>query len=278
MVIRRFIVVMLGVLFLPSSLLAAVLPSARDVQVDPGQSAQVVIPIENTSAMSENVQISLMSAKFVDGQDQPMLEKMHADVASWMSISQSSMTLISGEKESTTLTIAPPATTQNQTMTVAVVVTESTPGQIVLNHGSATLVFVTIGEEKAIGRCVDFASSTMTSANVTMTNEGRGILVADGSVVLRGPFGLRLAQVALNPSSHRVLSGQTRSWSIDVPTVPWWAFGPLSWKIEDQNVTIDACGPLSAGSRWWPVVMIVAMIGMSTGSTVWFGRMRQRKS
>lgn len=258
---------MVGICFLPTTLLAASLPSSRDIQVDAGLSRTIEIPIENTAESSETVDLSLMSATFVDGQDQPELGALSDEMKSWVSLQKTSLDLLPHQKTSALLTVNPPVNPPNETVTIAVVATEKIEGQISLNHGSATLVFVTVGEEKAEGRCVKIAMTDSATAKITMTNAGKGMLVADGNMVLRGPFGLHIAETNLNMSHHRILSGQTRSWNVDVPALPWWAVGSFTLGIEDANIAINSCGPLSAGSRWWPMG-VLAIVCFSIGGVV----------
>ncbi|MFI3158405.1 MAG: hypothetical protein QX199_19860 [Methylococcaceae bacterium] len=271
------IIIFLGMSFLSSSLLAASLPSSRDVQIDAGLSRTIEIPIENTAESSETVEISLMSARFIDGQDQPELAVLNNDVRSWVSLPRTSLDLLPHQTASVLLTVSPPIGARNETVTIAVVATEKLSGQISLNHGSATLVFVTVGDQKAMGKCVSFDVSTPSisplagggpdgsGAKITMTNAGQGILVADGNIVLRGPFGLRIAQSNINPSRHRVLSNQTRSWNVDLLPLPWWAVGSFTLGIEDENFSINSCKPLPAGSRWWPLMVAGGIIATGAG-------------
>lgn len=264
----------LGGIFFPMMLLAASLPSARDIQINAGLSRTIEIPIENTEESSETVELSLMSATFIDGQDQPELAVLSDEVKTWVSLPKTSLDILPHQIASALLTVSPPMNTPNETVTIAVVATEKLSGQISLNHGSATLVFVTVGDEKAMGKCGGFIMTDSTSAKVTMTNAGQGILVADGNTVLRGPFGLRISQSNINPSRHRILSNQTRSWNVDLPPLPWWAVGSFTLGVEDENFSINSCRPLSAGSRWWPLMMIGGIITMSA---VLMGLFRRKK-
>ena len=251
-----FMLAVAGYVLFPPTSFGASTPSARDIQLYAGENSSIEIPIQNISSESALVSVSVMSANFTNESDQPMLERLESDIASWVSISKDSLNLISGEESSVFLNVAVPVNTPDQIRAIAVVATEILPGQISLSHGSATLVFISIGNERAHGECKNFSTS-----NISITNSGRGILVVDGQIVLRGPFGIRFAQADINPLHHRILYGQTRSWSVDVPTSPWWSFGFLSYGLGETNIEHASCDPVPAGIRWGFVATIGCIMG-----------------
>ena len=247
---------------------AASVPSARDIRAIPGAKSSIEIPVENTSSTSSMISIALMSVSFTDGSDQPVLEKLHSDIASWLSLSKDSYNLISGEKASVILSVLAPLDTPDQVVSVALVATETLPGQISLSHGSATLIFISVGDEMPDGQCISFSETDPSMTNISIMNSGRGILVADGQIVLRGPLGIRFAQTDMNPVHHRILSHQIRSWNVAPPAIPWWAFGSLSFDLENTNLYMNACDSIPGGNRWWPIVCIAILAGI--GSMILF--------
>lgn len=265
--IRRMIgVFVIGLIWVafPLGAFAIALPSAWDIHVTPGVKNSIEIPIENTAPTSSVASISLMSASFIDGSDQPVLERLDSDIASWLSLSRDSYNLIAGEKSSVTLSVLPPLDASAQVFSIAIVATQNLPGQISLSHGSATLVFITVGDEKPDGRCTSISATDPSAANISITNAGRGILVAGGQIVLRGPLGIRFAQTDMNPVRHRILSHQTRSWNVVLPSVPWWAFGSLSFDLENSNIQMNDCDSIPGESRWWPIVCTVMIAGIGS--------------
>lgn len=262
----------LMVFVLPLEASAAALPSARDLYVGPGASNSIEIPIENTSTSSGSISISLMSAIFTEDTDQPQLEILHADISSWFSLSQASVNLVSGERSSVVLTVSPPSGAPAQVLAVALVATETLPGQISFSHGSATLIFLTVGNTIPNGHCVGLKKEDSSTATISIANAGSGILVANGQIVLRGPLGIRFAQTDINPLQHRILFNQTRSWSMNLPTVPWWAFGSLSFDIERENIATDSCMSIPAGHRWWPMILVLVLIGAGSAAMLRFKR------
>lgn len=239
---------------IPIVLLAASLPATRDVVVEPGASSTLDIPIANTETIDKVFSLSLFSATFQPGIDQPQLKSLSSDIASWVSLSESSMPVAAGTSKSVALTVRPPASATAQTFTLAVVAAETLPGEISVVHGTATLVFVNIGSIASHGSCVSFVQIAPESASLSLTNDGRGILYDNGAIVLRGMFGIQLGTASSNPLFHRVLPEQTRSWSVSLPVVPWWAIGPLSYSVQDAQLDTSACSDIAIDGRWWPVV------------------------
>ncbi len=246
----------LMVLWFPMSVFAASLPATRDIVVQPGEVSSVEIPIVNTGATDKEFSLLLFSASFQPGVEQPQLQNLSSDMASWVALPDSSVFVSPGASVPIVLTIQPPSTTTPQALTLAVVAAEKLPGEISLVHGAATLVFVTIGDVTPHGSCVLFAQTASGTANLSLTNDGQGILYDNGTIVLRGMFGFRFGTSSSNPLFHRVSSGQTRTWSVSLPAVPWWAIGPLSYHIDDTQLGERSCDDIDVGVRWWPLIAL----------------------
>lgn len=242
--------------FLPSILLAAAVPSVRDVVMMPGESASVEIPIENQKTVSADVALQLFSAEIVRGEEQPMIHELDTGIAGWVSLSAGSMMLAGGAQDSMMVTVHPPADAQPRSFILALVAAEKIDGDVAVMHGAATLIFVTVGDVPASAQCVDFVRNIDGDATLTLMNTGSGILYANGAVVLRGMFGIRFGATPMNPVGHRIAANQTRSWNVSLPAIPWWAFGALHYDIDEKQITDDACAPLDAGMRWIPIIGI----------------------
>lgn len=261
----------LALFFAPKISFATSLPATRDATVVSGATTDVEIPIANSGSSDAEYTVLLFSALFQPGVDQPQLQELSSDIASWISVSSSSLTVTSGTSVPVTLSIHPSADALPQTFTVAVVASEKIEGEIVLIHGTATLVFVSIGDAMPRGACQSFLQDAPGVARLTLSNDGRGILYDSGEIILRGMFGVRLGTTSSNPSFHRVSSGQTRTWQVFLPAIPWWAIGPLSYSVSDTQLDEQPCAGINAGARWLPLfgIGIVAL-----GAAILFIRRR----
>ncbi len=251
---------------------AASLPASQDVFVTPGEGATVSLPVTNAKAVPVNLSFSLFSADVLPGNDDPVLRPLSAELAAWISLSSSSLALDAGTTKTITLSLSPPVTMSPQTIGIAVAETETLSGDIPLSHGSATLVFLTIGDAKPTAVCLSFVRESSGFGTVSFVNSGRGILYENGAIVLRGIFGIRFGTTVSNPLFHRVLPGQTRAWQVSLPPIPLWAVGSLSYSIEDAQLGTYQCEPLNVGTRWWPIV--VAFFGVCGGFVLFFRRQR----
>lgn len=240
----------------PSILFAAAVPSVRDVVVMPGESTSIEIPIENQKTVSADITLQLFSAEVVRGEEQPMIQELDTGIAGWVSLSAGSMMLAGGAQDSMMVTVHPPADAQPRSFILALVAAEKIDGDVAVMHGAATLIFVTVGDVPASAQCVDFLRNIDDGATLTLMNTGSGILYANGAVVLRGMFGIRFGATPINPMRHRIAANQTRSWTVSLPAIPWWALGALHYDIDEEQITDDVCVPLDAGMRWIPIVGI----------------------
>lgn len=253
----------LAMIFFPASLFAASLPATRDVVVLPGESVRVEIPIANSGLVDGDISLLLFSATFQSGTDQPQLAMLPADIASWISVLPTSVAVPSGASVPVVLLIDPPVDVTPQAFVIAVVATEKLEGEISLVHGAATLVFVSIGDVSPQGSCESFLQGSSDVAFLSLSNSGRGILYDNGEIVLRGVFGMRLGSTSSNPSFHRISSGQIRTWQVPLPTIPWWAIGPLSYSVDDVQLREHPCTDIDAGARWLPLFGIgIGAIGV----------------
>lgn len=232
----------------------------------PGAEATLEIPLENSSPIGKEFSLFLLAASLPSGEDtQPVLSSLSTGLSQWISFSPNSLSFEPNEEKVATLTVHPGEDIAPGVYSVAVVATEKLDGQIALNHGSATLVFITVGQLSPSGACTAWQRNSDGTFSVTLVNNGGGILYENGSVQLRGPFGISFWSTALNPDEHRVLPGQTRTWLAESPAIPWWSFGGRSFVMVDGRLSV-ACSPISAGFGWVPVlfssVMVLACAGV----------------
>lgn len=262
MVVRRRVLLGLVALMLiiPVQILQAeVVPPAQDVFVMPGGEARLDIPLENSSSVGKTFSLSLLTASLPSGEEsQPALSSLSPELAQWVSLVPNSISFEPNEQAVATLTVHPNENIEPGIYGVAVVATEKLEGQIALNHGSATLVFITVGQLSSSGVCTAWLRNDDGTFSVTLANDGGGILYENGAVQLRGPFGFSFGSTPLNPRRHRVLPEQARTWDTEPIAVPWWSFGNRSFVMTDNRLSV-ACAPIDAGFGWIPVVPLGAV-------------------
>lgn len=247
----------MALLFVTSAqrLYAEVVPRAQDIFVMPGEQVSLDIPLENSSSVGKDFTLSLLSASLPAGEEnQHVLSALSSDLARWIVLTPDSILLAPNGQGVATLTVRPSVDILPGVYGVAVVATENIDGQIALNHGSAALVFITVGQVSSVGACTTWTRNNDGTFSITLMNTGGGILYENGSVVLRGPFGMSFGSALLNPGEHRVLPGQTRTWNTDSVSVPWWSFGARSFVIASGRLSAT-CGAIGAGFGWIPIVV-----------------------
>lgn len=253
-----FLVGIVMALCLPGQIFAVSTPSAADIQVFQGETRTIEIPVENDATTEQEITFSFTHVRF-DDSGEPVLGRAAADV-SWLSISEPSISVQEGGVQSVVVTVSPTEETSSGSYVFALLATETRDGPLTLTHGTATLVFITVGSVKSDARCVSFLRNDDGTFSHTFQNVGQGILYDEGEVVLRGPLGIALAATSSNPSRHRIFAEQTRTWDSESMTIPWWAFGPLTFSLESDHLS-STCPQISAGFRWIPFVVIFAGIG-----------------
>lgn len=240
----------------PAASLASSLPAARDVLVAPGATESIEIPIVNSGTADIEASLLLFSASFQQGVEQPRLEALPSELASWFSLSASTVAVSAGTSVPVVLSVHPPADVSPQTFILALVAAEKLEGEITLIHGSASLIFASVGSVSPQGSCEAFVHDTPGVARLSLSNSGNGILYDDGEIVLRGFFGVRLGASPSNPKLHRIPPEQTRTWQAALPPIPWWAVGPLSYSVNDTRLGAHPCADIDAGARWLPLFVV----------------------
>lgn len=258
-----FLGAVLVALIVPMKVLRAeVVPMAQDVFVMPGASVTLDIPLENSSSEGKIFSLSLFSALFpLEEESQPKLSSISSELAGWVSLAPNSLLLSPNGQGVATLTVHPSDDILPGIYGLAVVATEKIEGDVALNHGSAALVFITVGRLSPSGVCRAWVRNDDGTFSVTLTNNGGGILYDNGAVHLRGPLGISFGSVSLNPDEHRVLPGQTRTWKVESVAVPWWSFGSRSFVMTDDRLSA-ACTPIDVGFGWVPVISF-GVVGLS---------------
>lgn len=252
----RRLMIFIGIVtffIVPFSASAVSAPSAVDLSVIQGEEDSVEIFVENDAASQEYISFSLVHVSF-DDNGQPTLGASAAD-APWMHLSQTRSSFEAGEVQPVVVTATPSANFPSGSYAFALLSTEEQEGSYVLTHGTATLIFVTVGSVMGDGRCVSFFRQDDGSFSLTLQNVGQGILYDEGEILLRGPFGSVWAAASSNPSRHRVFAGQTRTWVSESLMIPWWAVGPLEYSLE-SDLFSSTCPRISAGFGWIPLGII----------------------
>lgn len=270
-IVRCVLGLALALLFVPATSFAASLPAARDIVVASGGIESVEIPITNPGPADADFSLFILSASFQEGVEQPQLEALSAELVSWVSLSDSSLTVPSGMSAPIVLSIHPSEDALPQTFVLALVAAEKLEGEIALIHGAATLVFVSVGDVLPLGSCESFLRSEPGIANLSLSNGGHGILYDNGEIVLRGMFGIRLGTTSSNPLFHRIPPEHTRTWQVALPPIPWWSVGPLSYSVDDAQLRAHPCTDIDAGARWLPLFAIGIVV---LGVTIMFIRRR----
>lgn len=78
----------------------------------------------------------------------------------------------------------------------------------------------------------------------------------------------------MNSLHHRVLPGQTRSWNVDLPSPPWWAFGSIVATVESDNFTVSNCEQIAVSQRWLPVGIVLVLVTILGGVCVRASRLK----
>lgn len=243
-----------------SSVFASTAPSAIDVVVLQGDRETFRIPIGGTFSEPAHIGSSIIHVSFAED-GSPILGSV-ADDVSWISLSKSSADIGSDILSNLEFIVEPDLSVQSGSYVFAVLVTDTIEGAISFAHGTATLVFVTVGSPVPSIDCKSFSKNQNGYFNITLENDGQGILYDEGEIVLRGPFNIAFSAIESNPLHRRVLAGQTRSWTSEESSVPWWAFGPMHFSLETDFLS-SSCPDVDAGIRWIPFVLF---IGVASGT------------
>ena len=231
---------------------AAALPSAVDIWVTQGDQEFLEIPLGEP--LPEEPLFSLFLVTFDDA-GVPVLGERVADDF-WVSVQTQDGSELQ-DNQSVAISVKPPRDIASGAHVFALVVSESMGDMFVMNYGTATLLFVTVGFSEIQAECIDFRRENTGMLVRTLQNTGQGILYDEGRVVLRGIFNIPYTAVSSNPSKHRVFSGQSRTWASIAPSIPWWALGPLEYSLEGEY-SLSECPRILAGFGWMPLGGIFA--------------------
>jgi hypothetical protein len=257
-----------GLLF-ASSTFAAVTPTTADLFVLPGEQVMIDVPVQNTSSRTVIVDLSVLLATFSAESEAPQLENISSEFQSWITINPLSLELVSGETRDVKVSVAPPRDATMGVRTFALVAAEKNPGTVAVSYGTATLMFVTVGYPEARGECVAFLPhDDEANATLTLRNSGSGILVPNGLLQARGPFGIVWSESLSNPLSHRIVPQQERTWSTALPRLPWWSFGPVTYHIQDDEISMGGCTFITGKSRWLPLIAFGWIVIIGFGALI----------
>lgn len=237
------------------SVSAAALPAATDVFVLPGERKATSVAVQNLSQDAITAQVALRYVSFDEGADSPVIGDLATDI-SWISLSTASLSIAPLESQAITVTVAPSEDVAEGSYVFALVSTEQISGDITFAHGTASLLFVTVGSISPAVTCRSFHQNDDGSFALTLQNDGQGILYDEGEVRLYGLFGIPFASAESNPSHHRVFAGQTRSWTSGAVTSPWWAVGPIMASFDTTSL-VHPCASVVIGFGWLPLGLLV---------------------
>lgn len=226
---------------------AAALPSAIDIWVTQGDQEFLQIPLKES--LPDRPLFSLFFVTFDDAGVPVLGERVEDEF--WVSV-QAQDDFEPQENQSVAIRVEPPRDIASGAHVFALVVSEAMGDMFVLNYGTATLLFVTVGFSEIQAECTNFRHDSTGMLVRTLQNTGQGILYDEGRVVLRGIFNIPYAAVSSNPSRHRVFSGQSRTWASIAPSIPWWALGPLEYSLEGEY-SLSECPRIPAGFGWIPL-------------------------
>jgi hypothetical protein len=254
--VRWFVLFLLSawVFCIPSSVFAISAPSVVDLFVAQGERGSVEISVWNDATTGETFSFSFVHVSF-DEDGAPVLGAAAHDVP-WLGLAQSQQYFSAGETRPISVTVAPGEDVSSGSYVFALLATSSQGDGYVFTHGTATLMFITVGSVQARATCVAFSLEDDGTFSLTLDNDGQGILYDEGEIILRGPFGVPFGSTPSNPSGHRIFAGQTRTWSSESLSVPWWAFGPVEYSFESEFIS-PSCSRIPAGFGWLPIIGIV---------------------
>ncbi len=257
--IAACVAVALQILF-ASSVLAISMPSTVDIVVQQGEAQHEEIFVEHRGVDVVSVELSLKHVSFTE--DGTPLLGLPADDVSWVQISSKTLSLAAGERSSVRVSVSPSVDMPSGSYVFGVLGIALQDGVFTLQHGVTTLIFITVGSPQVYEECLEFLRQKDDGFFLTLRNAGQGILYEEGDVALRGPFNIAFASTEGNPSFRRIFSGQTRSWTTEPLTIPWWAFGPMEYSFESSSPS-SPCLPISAGFGYRPFVLLpVIAIGI----------------
>lgn len=270
-------IVFLACLWLPLQAQAALLyPDVLDVAVDAGESAQVQIILQNDQNSQRSYDVDFIGVELGDQVGEYGFFELGPEVIDWFDIEQDSFTLVSDEFRVLNIQIAPPVSTNDQSMVVGVRLIEHAEFSegIDVQSGIISMIFLTLGDDiyesvewidYDADRTISFAHAQVFS---TLRNNGDRFAQPLGKVFLESWTGRIVAQYELNPEMKRVAGGQERTFAIDIDN----PFG-----IGPYKVTLSAQpwenGPVHSDSMviWFfsPITTLLIILGLIALLIIW---------
>ena len=212
----------LGVLLRASTALAVTFaPTVVDISVLPGEQASTDFVVENSSDVEKDYLVSLYDVTLNSSLESPEFAPLPQSVSSWVSVDTYAFTLDSGASRVLTLTVAPPATTNDDSVVVGLVIREHAGDNgIAVTSGVTSLVFITVGNPETNAEIVTFAAvpritdGLHTTFSATVRNGGDRVVQPYGTLQITNTFGGVVEEIDINPSLYRVPTNDEREFTV----------------------------------------------------------------
>lgn len=200
-------------------------PAVLDVGVVPGEETSTSFSFQNTSSVEKKYSLDLLGVTLGPAEGDRAFFELSEEEKAWFSLLESRFILAGGASRTVPISIHPPAGIPPQVFVLGVRVLEEAQlnDGIALHEGAIELVFVTIGSGLEPDLSIlsfeypsIFGLRFPQQMVVTMRNDGEGVAVPTGSVVVTNLFGA-VHEYPMNPQGKRVPPGQTRTWSVETP-------------------------------------------------------------
>ena len=266
-------------------------PGVLDVAVNPGEATDTTFTFTNTSSEEKTYSVDLLRVTLgsVEGDmeavpiEEPSRTAPDApeDPANWFSYDADSFILAAGASQDIVVHIHPPASVPAQVFVLGIRLLEQAPtgSNVAIHTGAIELAFVTIGtglipdvQILSLDYPPFFVTSFPAFSNITLRNDGSGIAIPDGAIVVENKIDRTGDIFHLNPDGKRVPPGQTRTWSIPTPIFSWIGLYKV-WLVggeENQNEMIGTSHTVLIVSPW-------VIGGILVGAILFVVVLRQRK-
>ncbi len=239
-------------------------PTATDVSVEPGAEAESELRLQNDSDRSRTYILEVVEVDLgaFDGLSTHALTE---EQSSWLTLSESELTLAPFEEHTVTLFVNPPADAEPEMLSLAIQVIEQSDeaGGIPVQSGVLALVFVAIDSEgidasysARLESDSFFVSSLPVTVSLTIQNDGPRLVQPYGAIKIMSLLGREVETLEINPGGYRVLAGEQRtyqtSWGSGEGGIANFALGVF--KIESDLSAWPEGPALEVDSSWVIVI------------------------
>ncbi len=215
-------------------------PSVQDVSIDPGESAEILITLQNSNEDSRAYAIDFIGVDLGLEEGEYSFFDLDPGVEEWFSSELQEFELMPGEVREFGIVISPDIATKSQTMVVGIRIVESVTGQLEpsVQSGFISLAFLTIGDD--ISESVEWlgyqADRSFSFGNAqtfyTVRNSGDRFVQPNGIVSLISWTGGVVDVFDINPESKRIANNQERTFVVDIYNN--WALGPYELRFDAE--------------------------------------------